>query len=415
MGIIYPSIKFSLRLPACVVMKNRFLFQQDTRYLIKTGICRHEDYLTGYTRAMQVFNALKTQVEKGEFPVVQAPFIPLDDGPDVSSFLQKENHHIRFIIIIADRESALSLRAMARLIQSWVWVNGAMPRLCFLDQSDPEAFWELMSITDPFHTGVFVFAKSQDCKQTLLYTMRYLEYWQDILTPEQIKQRFIITAFPEIKELREISQTFDLRFFPYPQEEKNLMCFSQALCFPLELCGFDIQKFRKGGALTCAQFFTGKLKTPLERIALIYAWCQAQEIPFFTAQSITSSNHVFSPLIQWMQESQSNSNGGSKGNIPQELMTVLFERNAPTERLSPDSWTHTVSLAGLAQTTLASFVHQSHKELCQSYVQKRYGVRILQVQSLNEETLGSLMMNHVIESLMLTGFDEMYIKQSREN
>jgi hypothetical protein len=321
-------------------MKQRFFFQYDTRPLAGwTGFCL-DTYKRAYSRARSALGRLRVRVENGHLAVLQAPFFEPDHilthqdrfeqglsqhrrfhqngrqhGQNNESFLdpawksqglidqgrdkealwsqkasgpsclvpepvQKALDQAKLILILSDPSTTLGARALASLVQSWVWMESGRPRLCFLDRADPEAFWQMMALADPLTTMVVVCGPTADSQNTpldalaheatLLTLMRCLEYWKGAIDDRALAQRFLVLASTLDTPLGHLAKTFGLPVAFYPQgPDTSLPFFHGPLGAPLQAAGVNVSLFRRGAAVVCAQAFTGALRTPLEGAALM--------------------------------------------------------------------------------------------------------------------------------------------------
>lgn len=388
-------------------MKNSDLLQQDLSLLVKSGLCNRKDYQGGYLRALQALKHMKVRFDRGEMAFLRGPFLPLTD----LNTLQENFRGIRMILVVGSPSKLISLRALSGILQSWIWVDGSRPRLCFLDDLDPEVFWEIMSIANPLTTGVMVLSQSGESEPVLLQLMRCLEYWHGMMEPEEIARHFVIITSPSSSRLMRLVERWKLPWWRYPVVPfPALGCFSPSLLAPLGLAGFDRERFNQGSGSTCLQFFQGQLKAPLEMAAVAFAGHKSYTLE---THRVWGHGSIFHAITAWMQEVAQQLRKkspyacvSSDQKIEGKRMTTMFfERHVARERLVPDFWKDIPALKTLAQTPMLHWVKAKHERLCHQEMQEGHFLRRLNVHSLNEETLGALFMNHVLETLLV---DTMY-------
>jgi hypothetical protein len=384
-------------------MKNRDLFQQDISLLIKSGLCKRKDYIAGYALAVQALERIKIKADQGEMSFLKGPFLPQSD----LNRLQDNFKGMRMILIVGNANTMSSLRALSGILQSWIWVDGARPRLCFLDMLDPEIFWEIMSVANPATTGVIVLSQSGENEPTLLQLMRCLEYWHGLMAVDEIARHFLVITRPCSSRLMRIVDRWQLPHWRYPDVAlPPLSCFAPPLLAPLGLAGFDRTRFNHGAGSTCVQFFQGRLKAPLEMAAALFAGNSTRPIH---THRLWGEGLIFQSITDWMQNSfaQIATNSPYRcvsgfDNAPEaRVSTVFFERHVARERLVPDFWKDLPQLKTLAQTPMLHWVKDRHEKICQNALDQGHFVRQIHVHNLNEETLGALFMNHVLESLLI--------------
>jgi hypothetical protein len=384
-------------------MKNRLLFHQDVSLLVHSGLCPHKEYARSYAHAIKALERLAKKAEDHSFPFLRDPFEPCDSFSEIKEHFKK----MKILLIIGSRSSTTTLRALASLLQSWVWVEGGGPRLCFLDEVDPEVFWEIMTISNPLKTGVIVFSQSGENEGTLLQVMRCLEYWHGLIKPDDLAHRFLIVTSKSEKpsRLKNMASFFNFICLEYPKIFfSGSACFSKTFLIPLSACGFDVSKFYQGAALSCIQFFKGQSPI-LEGCALL---SMAHRLYGIKIHSYHAQIVAFKPIVGWMKEVGSDlfkkapfvfSHTPSEGDAC--FMTLFFEHHLARERLTPDFWEGIPSLKDLAEKPLLAHVHKSHLTFCQKTIQKKNFLRVMTMNSLNEEVLGALMMSQILETLLL--------------
>lgn len=385
----------------CGIMKNRPLFQQDISLLIKKGIIDEKNYFKAYQDANKALERLSKNAEQGKYTFLEAPFFPLDSMQKIIENFQK----FHMIVVIGTKHSTVVVKALSALLQSWIWVGESRPRLCFLDQLDPEIFWEIMSVANPHTTGVIVFSQSGETKTTLLQLMRCLEYWHGLISDADLPKHLIIVTSPAENSLKKIAGSFNLQCIDYPENSYNLVCFAAPFLLPVMISGFDAKKFNQGAAVTCAQFFNHHLKSPLEATALMLA---AHRVCGVTHHVLFPSSAVFLPILAWMQHAWSEFHchlsvlllGETVSQVPH-FFTVFLEKNTARERLKPDFWKDIPELNSLARTLLVDQANKEHQIFCEKKITDGHLLRILQVNTLNESTLGALFMNHILEMLLI--------------
>lgn len=394
-------------------MKNHPLFQQDIRLVTGSKVLEDANYIRSYKETLGAFQRLSHKASERAFPFLESPF----DPAPAEKYRELVTHfqQFRMIVVIGVAEELAGARALSALLQSWVWVEDSFPRLCFLDQLDPETFWEMMSVANPQTTGVIVISQSGDSLPTLIQLMRCLEYWQGLIAPQDFHQHFLIITGQKAGNLRKIITHFHLTHISYPESTgKAVSCFSVVALLIAMIVGLDIHKLCQGAALTCNQFFLRHLRTPIEGVALMRTLVQ-----FHGVQNhfLLPHGDIFDPLIAWYQQIWAEVLGEKSEflfpirNKPFEKLmpfgkiryffTVFSELQVARERLMPELWAGFPELKKLSCTALADLSQAQCEKMCQLLVSRKHPLRILRVHTLNEETLGALLMNSLLETLLV--------------
>jgi hypothetical protein len=358
------------------------------------------------TKALDLAHqALKNIEKKGEggvYPFLEDPFFP----QDIVLLHLAHFHHFRVILIIGPHDALSALKALVALVQSWVWIEGGRPRLCFLEKMDPELFWELLSIIDPITTGVIVMTPEPASSETVLMLMRCLDHWGSVIDPSALSHHFFLISMAlkgeSIKDpLGSILHHFRLPHRIEPHIVLPLACFSPMTLIPALFTGIQWKKFLEGAALTCSQFFQHRLKLPLEGIALL--WVAHHK--GFSYPVVHAWETCFSALKGWMKISWNAFSLpvllGEALPKQRHLFTVLLEKRVLREPLNSTLWSALPQVKALSSTSLGENLQQTQMKFCHDMVQKGHWVRTLSINLLNEETLGALFMNHLLEALLM--------------
>jgi hypothetical protein len=175
---------------------------------------------------------------------------------------------------------------------------------------------------------------------------------------------------------------------------------------PLGLAGFDRARFNQASSTVCIQFLKGQLKAPLEMAAAVFAGHVSRNMRF---HRMWGQGTIFHAITEWMEKTfeKITKNSPYRCISSAEKMTeagvttIFFERHVARERLVPDFWKDLPRLKTLAQTPMLYWAKEHHDLVCQQEIQSGHFLRQMNVHSLNEETLGALFMNHVLETLLI--------------
>lgn len=382
-------------------MKNRFLLQQDLSLFAESNFCDRKEYREAYAKALEGRKNLEKKGETDLYSFLRVPFLPIEEW----IHLRKGLEDVTMILVLGASSSTCTLRALASTLQSWVWVDGGRPRLCFLDELDPEVFWEIMSVAHPKTTGLMVFSPHGKEEAILLQLMRCLEYWHGLVSIEDLRRHVVLITGVHESPLRSLADFFSLPCLAYPPTPfPGVHCFSAPFLLPLQVAGFHPASFAKGAAITCAQFFTKPSSVALEGATLL--WIAHRKYGIFH-HGIHANGSLFSSILPWMQQLQGIFEATPYAfvrdapNNVRCFFTIFFERHGARERLVPDFWKELPVLESLAQTSLLQCLHQERKVFCRQRAQEGHFVRMIEVVNLHEATLGALLMNQMLETLLL--------------
>ena len=395
-------------------MKQSLLFQQDISLLSRSGLCDEGRYAITYTKVLEAWRSLEKRVFDGHFSFLRHAFDTMEQKKEIQELCQNIQS-VKMILVMGRPQETQSIKAIMGILQSWVWIDGVRPRICLLDTLDPEVFWEIMSIADPKTTAIIAFSLQGECELTLLQLMRALEYWRGQVDPEILSRHIFCISPGKKNSLRSIGEKFSFVNMLYPSVmAPGYGCFSLPFLLPLIFAGLDWEKFLTGAMNICIEFFKGKLPNIVQGVTLFHL-AQEQGIYHHCFQG---SGPIFRALIGWMIQIRRYFERGypfslytsfadlddetQSQNTRQNLcfFTKFFEHHMAREQIDPDFWQDVPLVYELARMPMLSWIAQCHQVSCQKLITQKNFLRVMHIKSLNEETVGALMMNHILETLL---------------
>lgn len=392
-------------------------YTQDLQGIFENNILGERDYKASLGLARETVDTLRTRGKKKQLEMLESVF--WED--DISQFNAVGTFYRRFhsVLIIGMGGAALGGKALCSLFQSWVMSDSSFPFVYFLDNLDPEIFWELMSNVNPKTTGVLVMSKSGETPETLLLLMRLIEYWKDFLTPQEISTHFSAVTTPK-STLARIATSYQFTLFDHPPAiGGRFSCFSLVGLLPLIITGGDPRKVRKGGASVVRSFFSEKNPPPLQSGAMLHALYEQKQI---STQILMPYGDAFVHLIQWVRQLMGESLGKEgKGLTPvaalgpsdqhsqlqlyldgpkDKMITIFSESNKPREKLKPSVWKEFPELDFLSYSALEDLVQAEQKATMAVLLNNGQPLRHIHVHTLNELSMGALFAHFMLETLV---------------
>ncbi|WP_052545542.1 hypothetical protein [Candidatus Hepatobacter penaei] len=391
-------------------------YGQDIASIFKKGIVSEKDYKSSFGLARDAVETLKTKGKDNYLEMLEAVFW----RDDISNFNAIGTFYRRFrnVLVIGMGGASLSGRALCSLFQSWVMSDSSFPFMYFLDNLDAEIFWELMSNLNPKTTGVLVISKSGETPETLLLLMRCLEYWKDLLTPQEISTNFTAVT-TEKSALARIAKAHQLTLLNHPPHiGGRFSCFSIVGLLPLIMVGGDPRKVRHGGALVLKHFFEERDSDPLRGAALSHALYEKS----ITSHVIMPYGDAFVPLSQWLRQLVAESLGKQQQGLTpitalgpcdqhsqlqlyldgprDKFFTFFSEKNKPREKIKPDLWQAFSELDFLANATIEDLMHAEQAATAHVMSENGCPLRHIYVKTLNELSMGALFAHFTLEVLL---------------
>jgi hypothetical protein len=128
-------------------------FTQDARWLVQSPLYQPDQCAAYYQSTIDAFCQLRHKAQKGLLNDLEAPFIQQKKSP------AERRHTLKTIVVFGTAKDIGFVQPMTSVIQSWVPVQSAWPRVLFYDTIDPRLFWEMMSCTQ-LDTAHFFFVSS---------------------------------------------------------------------------------------------------------------------------------------------------------------------------------------------------------------------------------------------------------------
>jgi glucose-6-phosphate isomerase len=323
------------------------------------------------------------------------------------------------VLIIGMGGASAGGKALVSLFQSWVRVDSSFPIICFLDNLDPEIFWELMSLLNPKTTGVLVISPSGETPATLQLCMRCLEYWQTLLSPQEISAHFTTITTPN-SSLGRITQHFHLTSLAHPPSiGGRFSCLSLVGLLPLMLVGGEARKVRAGAAAIIREVFAGQNAAPIEAAAAQYALYRQGlsahvMMPYgdafvqladwwrhLTSESLGKQGHGLLPVCALGSRDQHNQLQLYLDGPKDKVFTLLSEQKRPREHLNPALWRNFPELDFLSKTTLDQLLWAEEETTYRVMVQRGCPTRRFILKTLSEEAMGALLAHLMLETLIL--------------
>lgn len=375
------------------------------------------DFETTKTHMQGLVPQLKERGRAGQLDLVESAFWKKDiPGMQDIATQYKRFHNI---LVLGNGQVTLGGAALTSLYQSWVMGGAGGPYIYYVNAPDAEIFWELMSFLNPQTTGVLVLSESGESDQTLILLMRCIEYWRDLLTPDEIKSHFTVVS-PKNSMLGRLAEEMAFHFLDYPVGVPGqFSALTMAGLLPLMLMGGNIDKVRKGAQLVTQDLFAGGDSQPLLGASFLMTLYKKgvklhgiapqgdafQAFSLWLQQAILASlchkgEGVAPLLFPYGTDLEGQVAVASAGPAPMAL-SLFFEETRPQERPHPSLWKRFSGLEAVSESTIA----QLHKAKTESFktvlVQNGVPLRFITAPVFNEYAMGGLLAHVMLEVLLV--------------
>lgn len=289
-------------------------------------------------------------------------------------------------------------------------------KLQFLESIDPATMHHTLAEIDLHNTFFLIISKSGETIETICQTLILLDKLQQQKIPNYTKQLLFITESKQ-NSLAKIALEIGGEIFPHPQNiGGRYSCFSVVGMLPALLCGVDIAKIRDGASKALEHFLSGNKNQILQS-------CETQLDLY--RQGFDSN--VMMPYIDnlknftdwyrqlWAESLGKNNFGAtpinSMGTVDQHSQLQLYLEGPKNKfftffTLKNHDFDFEIHDQKNCKTLfgnkkLSEIVNVEQSTTIQVLNQKKLPIRIFSIETLNEETLGALMMQMFLEVILI--------------
>lgn len=309
----------------------------------------------------------------------------------------------------------------------------------FLENIDPDDMDELLAQIDVERTCFLVISKSGTTAETLSQYYILLEHVERKLGKKVVGERFVVITMPGVNPLRTSAVQYGMRVLDHdPHIGGRFAVLTLVGLLPAAIAGLDIKALRRGARSVIRQLDTAAEShdiAPALGAALQYAFIE-KKVPMTVMLPYSEKLSAFS---SWYRQIWAESLGKQgKGSTPvraagvtdqhsqlqlyldgpkDKLFTmVLVNRTGSGPRIAvPDG----IGLDYLCGKTLGDVMAAEQKATVETLVQNRCPVRLLQVEKLDEEHMGALLMHFMLEVILVAWllgvdpFDQPAVEQGK--
>jgi glucose-6-phosphate isomerase len=344
-------------------------------------------------------------------------FNNVHETADLKELSKIANHYrtsFEDIIILGTGGSSLGGQSLLQLRTT------TTPRVHFMDNIDPDTFTKLFEKINPKKTGVIAISKSGNTSETLMQLLVCLIHWENHDLTHLLSHHFLIISEPTHNGIREIAQKHSIPCLDHhPQIGGRYAVFSLVGMLPALIAGLNAQAIRSGAIHTLENLLQ---ETDLRKsdilIGILANYLMIQ-------QGLTQS--VVMPYIDrlmtfafwyrqlWAESLGKNGNGSTPvqalGTVDQhsqlqlyldgpqdKFFTIITMNHTDSFKIDCSSYTHP-SLSIFHKKTMGNLLVAEQKATIDTLRKHQKPTRVLHLKTLDEATLGALMMFYILETL----------------
>lgn len=393
----------------------------------ETGLKESEyaDVLAATEPAVQ---ALRRAYELRRLPLLHLPE-QSDDIEALKPVAKSYREKFRDVVLLGTGGASLGGQTVCALADPLRRDGG--PRLWFMDKVDPDAFDAMLASIELKNTGFLVVSKSGSTAETMVQFLVTLGLVRASLGEKAIKNHFTVITEPGDSPMREMARRFSIPTLDHDAKlGGRYSVLSLTGMLPAMIAGLDPLAVREGARTVQQGLLTVK---------------EAKDFPPAVGAAISIglarhhflTNTVFMPYVErlrdfalWYRQLWAESLGkGGNGTTPIKALGPVDQHSqlqlyldGPADKmftiveLDVAGKGHQVdptladdpALYYLARRTMGDLVAAEQRATAETLVRNSRPVRIIRVATLDEKTMGALLMHFMIETIIsanLVGVD----------
>lgn len=358
---------------------------------------------------LQKYHQLTAQIKDHKLAIIDIVFNE-DDLKEFEKLAQKISQYKK-VLVLGVGGSSLG----GKTLTSLKFQN----KLQFLESIDPATVHNTLNETDLRNTFFLVISKSGETIETICQTLVLL----DKLHEEKITglaKRFLFITESKQNSIAKIASEIGAEIFPHPQEiGGRYSCFSVVGLLPALLCGTNIAKIRLGARKILAHFLEGENNEILKS-------CEIQLELYrqgFNSNVVMPYIDNLKNFTDWYRQLWAESLGknhfgstpiNSMGTVDQhsqlqlyldgpknKFFTFFTQRNHPQNFYIKDQKNCPTLFGG---KKLSEIVDVEQATTIEVLNQQKLPIRIFEIDQLDEEVLGGLMMQMFLEVILIAEY-----------
>jgi len=370
-------------------------------------------------------NALETFREvyhKGQL----APLSLVDQQDDIKLYQSAATQFENFedILILGTGGSSLGGKTFYAL------ATQKRPRLHFIDNIDPYTFTKLFEIINTKKAGVLVISKSGSTIETLFQLLICLQHFEK----QNIRNHFIVITEPTPNPLRKIAADYNWMCLDHPTNVGGrYSCFSVVGLLPAILAELNPYAIREGAQTVLKQHITNDLPPAFEAAAMaVYLENHHKK----TLSVMLPYADQLDSFALWYRQLWAESLGKKeKGSTPIRAIGTVDQHSqlqlyldGPKDKyftiLTPQ-WQgrgeriSSSLIPELQNKTMGDLFAAEQRATYETLVRHQCPTRLITLDTLNESSLGALMMHFMIETILtsyligVNAFDQPAVEEGK--
>jgi glucose-6-phosphate isomerase len=368
--------------------------------------------------------SLKTSYNSQSLPLLALPG-RTSDLEEIELIAEHFCENFDDVIILGTGGSSLGGQTLCSLAMP---SESIRPAVHFMDNIDPHSFDFLFHKVKPERTGFIVISKSGHTAETLVQFLYCLDVFKSQNTGKSaalnIINHFLIITEPGDRPLRRLAEKWQIKVIDYdPGIGGRYSALAIPSLLPTLIAGVDAYEIRKGAAQVLKQVLSAnsaKECPPILGAILNVALANENNISTTVLMPYLDRLNCFGSWFQqlWAESLGKNGQGTTPiralGVVDQhsqlqlyldgprdKLITLIVADQRNKGGLIPKDLINDPELDFIADKRMGDLMAAEQRATADALIKNSCPTRIIEIVSLNERTLGSLLMHFMLETIVV--------------
>ena len=407
------------------------LYRQIIQTCFESHVGEHglsdDDFREYRARTGAVIDELKTLYDTNGLPLLRLPETTADlDG--LQAVAKRFRTQFDDVVVLGTGGSSLGGQTLYSLADSGFGPRKGGPRMHFLDNVDPDTFELLYEQLNLKHTGFIVISKSGGTAETVAQFIACLDRLMTLIGRDNVPNHALVITEPdnEVNPLRSLAHRLSLPVLDHdPHIGGRYSALSLVGLLPAMIAGLDAHAVRQGALSVLKATLDGP--DPRESDPAVGA---AIKVAFLEKKGI--ANTVLMPYVDrlanfglWFQQLWAESLGkNGTGSTPiramgtrdqhsqmqlylagprDKLFTLMTLKVAGEGGLISNALVKEPELAYLQRRRMGDLLDAEQRATAETLVNNGCPTRLFELDRLDEEVMGALMMHFMLETIIAAG------------
>lgn len=377
-------------------------------------------------QAAAAFEEIMNEKDQGRLPVLSLPgeTSHISELEPVAEYFRTK---FKTVIVLGTGGSSLGGQSLVALAQDPWGLTKSGPKVIFLDNIDPETFERLFDAIELDTTGFIAISKSGNTAETLCQLYSIIDFWKAQSIQSDISNHFLVITEPKNSELTAVAETHNFSILPHdPNIGGRFAALSLVGLLPAMIAGLDAQKILMGAQSVLSQSNCSAIEGS--------AWTMQHHSQGKTLSVMMPYCDRLNLLGKWYRQLWAESLGkeekgitpiAASGTVDQHSQLQLY-LDGPKDKMFTFLCTQhsgqglrIQSPGSLQGDTMGDLMQAEQRATVETVTRRGIPVRVMDLQQVDEEALGALMMHFMLETMIvarmmhINAFDQPAVEEGK--